>query len=155
MVDPKGDIQETPGVRWPDPHPDDPNDRSEGDEDDMERIIEQLKSLRVGKILEEYDLQNKIAALLDSAGIPYQREYRLGKGSRVDFLAESGVAIEVKKGKPNRTQLVGQVDRYAAYGNVEAVIIVIETSLRMPITHAANGKRCVVVGLQRLWGISL
>lgn len=123
-------------------------------EDTMERIIEALKSLRVGKILEEYDLQNQIAMLLDKARIPYQREYRLGKGSRVDFLAD-GVAIEVKKGKPNRTQLVAQLNRYASYEVVEAVVIVVETSLREPITQAANGKPCRVVGLQRLWGIAL
>jgi hypothetical protein len=120
----------------------------------MERIMEALRSLRVGKVLEEYDLQDQIAAVLDGAGIDYQREYRLGKGSRVDFLA-AGVAIEVKKGKPNRSQLLNQIDRYAAYGCVDAVVIVVETSLRVPITYAANGKRCNVVGLQKLWGIAL
>ncbi len=121
----------------------------------MERIIEALRSLRVGKILEEYDLQNQIAALLDGIGIAYQREYRLGKGSRADFLADGGVVIEVKKGKPNRTELVRQIDRYAAYEHITAVVIVVETSLRIPITQTANGKPCAVIGLQKLWGIAL
>jgi hypothetical protein len=121
----------------------------------MERIIEILKSLRVTRILEEYDLQNQIAVLFDQMGVYYTREYHLGRGSRVDFLTESGVAIEVKKGKPNRSQLVQQIERYAGYECVRAIIIVVETSLRTPITRTRNAKPCAVIGLQKLWGIAI
>jgi len=121
----------------------------------VEGVVNSLMSLRVGKIFEEYDLQNKIAELFDKDGIRYEKEYQLGSGSRVDFLTECGVAVEVKKGKPNRTRLVEQINRYAQYEEVKAVVIVVETSLRDPITETANAKKCAVVGLQKLWGIAL
>jgi cobalamin biosynthesis Mg chelatase CobN len=61
------------------------------------------------------------------------------------------VAVEVKKGKPNRTRLVDQINRYAEYEEVKAIVIVVETSLRIPVTQTTNGKPCAVVGLQKLW----
>jgi len=121
----------------------------------LEEIIKAIKQLRVGKIIEEYELQAAIADIFNKSGIIYTKEYRLGPGSRVDFLTQSGVAVEVKKGKPNRTQLVNQINRYAEYPEIKAIVIVVETSLRIPVTKAANGKPCSVVGLQKLWGIAL
>jgi hypothetical protein len=121
----------------------------------MDEVIAALQALRIEKNLEEYDLQDKIAGIFNSAGIGYEKERKLGAGSRVDFLTQSRVAVEVKKGKPNRTRLAVQINRYAEYPDVEAVVIVVETSLRLPITRTDNGKPCAVVGLQKLWGIAL
>jgi hypothetical protein len=121
----------------------------------MESIINALKSMRIGKIVLEYDLQCKIAEALDKHGIQYMKEYVLGWGNRVDFLTVSGVVIEVKKGKPNRTRLAAQINRYAEFSFVTAVVIVVETSLRDPIKSTDNGKPCDVLGLQKLWGIAL
>lgn len=120
----------------------------------MDEVVRALKTLRVGKIIEEYDLQERIARALFQADISYKKEYSLGPGARVDFLTDSGVAIEVKKGKPNRTRLFDQIKKYAEFKEVEAVIIVVETSLRIPIRDV-GGKPCVVMGLQKLWGIAL
>lgn len=120
----------------------------------MQKVVDALHTLRIGKMTAEFDLQNKIAEAFDKAGIPYKREYVLGRGSRVDFLA-TGVAVEVKKGKPNRAKLVEQIEKYAQYEEVEAVVIVVETSLFHPIKATSNGKPCSVVGLQKLWGIAL
>ena len=121
----------------------------------MEEVLNAIKQLRVGKIFEEYELQAAIADTLDKSGIIYTKEYRLGPGSRVDFLTQSGVAVEVKKGKPNRTRLIEQINRYAEYSEVKTVVIVVETSLRTPVTRTTNGKPCSVIGLQKLWGIAL
>lgn len=118
-------------------------------------VIDALKTLRVGKTITEFDLQNKIAEAFVAANIPFEREYVLGSGSRVDFFANGGVAVEVKKGKPNRAKLVQQIEKYAQYEEVSAVVIVVETSLRIPIKTTGNGKPCAVVGLQKLWGIAL
>lgn len=122
---------------------------------DIEKVISAIETLRVGKIIEEYDLQDKIAKVFDATGIEYQKEFRLGAGNRVDFLTDDGIAVEVKKGKPNRERLMFQISRYAQFEEVQAVIIVVETSLRFPITQSYNGKPCSVVGLQKLWGIAL
>lgn len=120
----------------------------------MEEVVRSLSGLRVGKIIEEYDLQERIARALFQADIPFKKEFKLGRGSRVDFLTGDGVAIEVKKGKPNRTRLVEQINQYARYQEVKAIIIVVETSLRIPIRES-GGKPCTVMGLQKLWGIAL
>lgn len=122
---------------------------------ELKRVTESLQSLRVGKIFDEYELQAKIAAQFDKKKIPYNKEHQLGRGSRVDFLTESGIAVEVKKGKPNRTQLVEQIERYAKFEEVKAVVIVVETSLRVPIELPRSSKPCKVIGLQKLWGIAL
>lgn len=122
---------------------------------DIVKVLSAINTLRVGKIIEEYDLQDKIAKAFDSAGIEYQKEYRLGAGNRVDFLTGDGIAIEVKKGKPNRERLVYQINRYAEFEEVKAIIIVVETSIRFPISRTYNGKPCFVIGLQKLWGIAL
>lgn len=121
----------------------------------MDRIISALKTLRIGVIEEEFDLHGKIAAAFREQGIPFQREFVLGQGDRIDFLTEDGTGIEVKKGKPNRTRLIEQIDRYAQHAEIRAVVIVVETSLRFPIKSTPNGKPCAVVGLQKLWGIAL
>ena len=121
----------------------------------MEDVMIALKSLRIGVIYEEYDLQKRIAEIFDGAGIKYEKECPLGPGNRVDFLTQNGVAVEVKKGKPNRSKLEQQVNRYAGFHTVKAVVIVVETSLRMPITITGNGKPCAVLGLQKLWGVAL
>ena len=120
----------------------------------MEKIIEALKTLRVGTGLSEAEIHNEIAKALDANDVCYFHEYVLGPRCRVDFYID-GVAIEVKKGKPNRTQLAMQINRYAEFDIVDAVIIVVETSLYNPISRTWNGKPCHVLGLQKLWGIAL
>lgn len=121
----------------------------------MEQVLQALSKLRIGVAIEEQDIQLEIAQVFSEADIPYCREYKLGPGNRIDFLTQSGIGVEVKKAKPNRTRLVDQINRYAEYKKVKAVVIVVETSLRIPVTKTANGKPCTVLGLQKLWGIAL
>lgn len=121
----------------------------------MESVLQALRTIRIGKILDEYALQTQMARAFDEAGILYEKERKLGRGSRVDFLAAGGIAVEAKKGKPNRARLEQQISRYAEFDEVRAVVIVVETSLGVPIKAARNGKPCAVMGLQKLWGIAL
>ena len=116
-------------------------------------VVKTLQKLRIKVVSVEYDLQNEISNLLSDAGISFQKEYRLGKGSRVDFLTSSGVAIEVKKGKPNRLSVINQLQKYAEFDEVKSIILIIETSLTVP--KEINGKPCVSVGLRKLWGIAI
>jgi hypothetical protein len=122
-------------------------------EEELTAVVTTLKRLRVDKVTMEYELQNQIAKILDTAGIGYEREYQLGPRNRVDFLTEHGIAIEVKKGKPNKAQVISQLERYAKHSQVKAVILCIETSLNIPKT--IKGKPCIAFGLQKLWGIAI
>ncbi|NMA36754.1 MAG: hypothetical protein GX942_00450 [Papillibacter sp.] len=122
---------------------------------DMEKILAALKNLRIGMVIEEYDLQASVAEVLTAYGIAYKKEYYLGLGNRVDFMTEDGIAIEIKKGKPNRTRLINQIERYAVFDEVAGIIVVVETSLRIPPTKTISGKPCAILGLKKLWGIAL
>lgn len=117
------------------------------------KICKAISSIRVIYVGMEYDLQATVAAALQDAGILFQKEYQLGHGNRVDFFVD-GVVIEIKKGKPNRTRVMEQIRRYAGFKCVEAVVVVVQSSLQVPIEEV-GGKPCKVIGLQKLWGIAL
>lgn len=124
----------------------------------MEKIIQALSKLRINPVNEEYDLQAEIAKALRDAHISYSKEYKLGKRNRVDFLTGSafdsaGVVIEVKKGKPNKAQVIGQLKRYAGFYEVKGIVLVVEKNLDIP--REINGKPCISFGLNKLWGIAL
>lgn len=119
----------------------------------VEEIANILSELRINVATDEYEIQNQIGQLLIENGIPHTKEYRLGPRNRVDFMTSDGLAIEVKKGKPNKAQVYRQLDRYTSFDAVKAIILVVETSLYFP--SEINGKPCVSFGLHKLWGIAL
>ena len=119
----------------------------------MQRIIEALNKLRTNPVNDEYVLQIEIARLLCLSRITFQREYMLGPRNRVDFITDNGIVIEVKKGKPNKTQVINQLRRYAAFPKVKGIILVVEKNLDIP--REINGKPCRSFGLNKLWGIAL
>ena len=119
----------------------------------MDKIIEVLRKLRVNPVNVEYDLQQEIANILKENHIPYSKEYQLGPRNRVDFLAGTGIVIEVKKGKPGKVQVVKQLERYASFDMVSGIVLVVEKNLDIP--RKINGKPCVSLGLNKLWGIAL
>ncbi|MHB1420744.1 MAG: hypothetical protein ACYCX4_14385 [Bacillota bacterium] len=119
----------------------------------MQRIINALSQLRIPVVLEEYDLQKMVAEELSKAQIGFDKEYRLGPRNRIDFLTDDGIGIEIKKGKPNKTQVTKQLKRYAASKEIKAIICVVERNLDLPKT--IQGKRCMSFGLNKQWGIAL
>lgn len=120
----------------------------------MQNIIKVLSNLRTNPVNEEYDLQMAIANVLDDSKISYEKECWLGPRNRVDFLIlKDGIAIEVKKGKPNRVQVIQQLGRYAEFDKVNGIILVIERNMDIP--REINGKPCISFGLNKLWGIAL
>ena len=122
-------------------------------EDAAERVLKVLRNIRTGVTIEEYSLQDMIADLLMASGLSFKKEYRLAPRNRIDFLVEGGVGIEVKKGKPNRTNVARQLERYAAFGDINTIILVVERTVDIPAR--INGKRCILFGLNRLWGVAL
>jgi len=120
----------------------------------MDRIIAALSQLRINPVNEEYDLQREIGIVLTYAKISYENEFRLGPRNRVDFLTfNEGIAIEVKKGKPNKQQVITQIKRYITFPEVRGIVLVVEKNLDIP--KEINGKPCVSFGLNKLWGIAL
>lgn len=117
----------------------------------MADVLAALRHLRIQVAAEEFDLHLQVARCLDAAGLPYQREYRLGPGNRIDFFV-GGIGVEVKKGKPNAGSVLGQLTRYAASPEVIGLILVIERYLDVPAQIA--GKPCASLGLRKQWGVA-
>ena len=118
----------------------------------MNDIITAIMKLRINPVIEEYELQIKIADVLEREGLSFKKEYKLAPRNRVDFFID-GIVIEVKKGKPYGRQVIEQVRRYSEYEEVKGVILVVEKNLDLP--REVNGKPCMSLGLNKLWGIAL
>ena len=117
------------------------------------KTLKALQLIRVNLVRDEFLLQNIIAKALDNAEITYSKEHKLAPRNRIDFLVDGGIGIEVKKGKPYTRQVIGQLERYTAFPEITAIILVVERNLDMP--KEINGKKCYSFGLNKLWGIAL
>ncbi len=118
----------------------------------LQRVKAAIESLRAPVAMAEYDLHLEVARVLAEHGFVYTHEARILPRCRLDFLTE-GVGIEIKRGRPNRTSLLRQLERYAASPLVECLLVVCEHGF--PLPEAIQGKPCLCISLRRLWGISV
>lgn len=77
------------------------------------------------------------------------REHRLGPGDRPDFLVDGRIVIEVKGPRHQASAVLRQLARYAAYPEVETIILATSRAMHMPAT--IGGKKVVVLNLGRAW----
>jgi hypothetical protein len=120
----------------------------------LDQVTKAMATLRVHSVGVEAELQQQIAGVLDDVGIRYGREVTIGPRSRVDFLVEGGVVIEVKMGKPNSSQVIHQLTRYAEFEAVQALVLVVERNVYwLPESIAEKPVR--YVSLSRNWGVAL
>lgn len=120
----------------------------------LENIISLVKSIRINPVKQESNLSDLIKDVLVEGGVQCEREVAVCKGARVDLLTEDGVAIEVKRGKPNSRRVSEQICRYAENENVKAVILVSERGLVHHLSEA-NGKPVRYVALSHNWGMTV
>ena len=92
------------------------------------------------------------AALVES-GSPCAHEVSLAPRCRIDLVCPGGIGIEIKRGQPDRKRIVMQLTRYAACGQISALILVTERTVAVP--NRIHGKPISCVCLNRLWGIAL
>jgi hypothetical protein len=97
----------------------------------------------------ESDLQDAVAELLARNGIAYEREVRLSKRDRVDFMVDGDIALELKV-KTSGTALTSQVLRYAEHWRVKAIVVAGTTHHVRNVVVSANGKPVFPVQL-RAW----
>lgn len=118
----------------------------------LHRLTRALSSLRIPLTESEYQLHDCIAAALCSGGFVIRHEEKLGPRCRIDFWVD-GIGIEVKRGKPQKAALIRQCSRYLASDRLEALILVLDTSVSLP--RELEGKPLITFGLNKLWGIAL
>lgn len=118
-------------------------------------VLGVLRGIRAPLITRETSLHELVADALAGAGVAFEREVRLGPRERIDFLAEGGVGIECKKGKPNGPSLLRQITRYAAHERVVSIVVVTAWERHVRVPGEILGKPATVVGLNRNWGLAI
>lgn len=95
----------------------------------------------------EHDLQTGVAIAFRDGGIAHDREAKLSPQDRVDFLTESGVAVELKT-TGAVWEVMRQLQRYASSERVEAVVLVTTAAkhLQLPAAVLSKPLHVVLVG---------
>ena len=97
----------------------------------------------------EYDLQAGIAKLLIDEGVVFEREVRINRQDRLDFLTKEGIAIEVKV-DGTLTSVTRQLYRYAGRPEVRHLILVTTRTKHRQIPRVINTKPVYLVELSPL-----
>lgn len=98
------------------------------------------------RFVTEAQMQAAVAAALTAAGYVFTPQARLGDRERPDFLAAGGIALELKVAG-TAAALQRQVTRYAAHGEVSAVVVVTSRVRHRGLPPFINGKPVLVVFL--------
>jgi hypothetical protein len=118
----------------------------------MGQAVAAIRGIRIQPAVDEFQIHAAIKSAFLSHGIGFDYERKLAPRNRIDFLTHEGVGVEVKKGKPNSSQVLQQLQRYSVFPEVESIILVIERYQDVP--NEVNGKPCMSIGLNKLWGIA-
>lgn len=87
-----------------------------------DRLVDALVQCRfVGS--DEYALQDGVGATLVALGVTFEPEAVLSAGSRIDFLADPDVGIEVKTAGSSLA-VARQLKRYAECGQIGSLVLV-------------------------------
>ena len=120
--------------------------------EETEAVLAALRGIRCGAACTEEELHGLALAALEAAGLSPRHEVRLGPRCRIDVMCGS-IGIEIKKSRPQRAALLRQLARYAACDQVAQLVVIAPRGVDLPRTVC--GKRVTMLGLERLWGISL
>ena len=119
--------------------------------DGLDAVLGALQSIRCGAACTEEELHAQVLGSLSAAGLSPRHEVRLGPRCRIDVMCGS-IGIEIKKSRPQRAALLRQLARYAACDQVAQLVVI---APRGDLPRTVCGKRVTMLGLERLWGISL
>ena len=125
-----------------------------GGEVDVGVVKELLRGVMLNPVRLESNIVEEIEKVFRENGIRYQREAKIAPRCRVDLLVDGGIAVEVKKGKPNVKSVMAQVERYALSDMVTALVLVSERGLWGHITES-NGKAVEYIALSENWGLTV
>lgn len=119
---------------------------------DPQSIAKLIKSIRFPFLVEEYQIHEKIAEIFSQNHLDFVHEYKLGPYARIDFFVD-GVGIEVKKGKQSYKSLLAQLKKYAAYPDICAIIVVVQSAVKLPAKIVNKPIFCIP--LYQSWSVSL
>ena len=121
-------------------------------------LVRLLSRTRVDLSTEKV-MQSGIAVALASAGIPFEREYRLSAEDIPDFLIPcpraltQWIAVECKLksrgGGPRKIDIYRQIERYARHAEIAAFILASNLSMGLPTE--IDGKPVYAASLSKGW----
>lgn len=97
----------------------------------------------------EAELQDGIEQVLESAGIPHEREVRLTSGDRIDFMIAGRTGLEVKV-DGGISALTRQLHRYAQVDAVEEILVVTSRARHANLPTVLSGTPVRVYALPAL-----
>jgi hypothetical protein len=118
----------------------------------IDNVMAALRQIRASVVCEEHEIVQIVANHLIAAEITFFREYKLGPRNRIDFFVPGGIGIEIKKGRPPHALLISQLERYTSFDAIKFVILVVERKATIP--GDINGKPCILMALNKLWGVA-
>ena len=119
---------------------------------EFERTMAAIKTMRIGAADTEEAIHAQAARAFENAGLAAEHEVRLASRCRIDFMIGT-TGIEIKKKRPQRTELLAQLARYAACERVETLLVLAPRGVDLP--EKIGGKPVTMMSLEKLWGISL
>jgi len=93
----------------------------------------------------EFELQNGIEEVLKDSSFDYEREVRLSKEDRVDFLVDR-IGIEIKI-DGSTTELLRQLARYAKHEKIKCLVVVTSRSRLTSLPERLGGKPILTVNV--------
>lgn len=111
-------------------------------------VLAALRGSRID-LTDEKRAQVDVAALLEGARIPFEREKRLGAAAVLDFFVASRLALEVKMNRSVPSTIYRQVERYCRLDEVRGLLLVTNRAMGLPGTIA--GKPAFYLSLGRSW----
>lgn len=112
-----------------------------------EELIDKLRPYKFD-LTNEKRLQLEIWKILGDT-IHIVPEYRLDKGSVIDFLLPTlSIGLEVKI-KGSSTSIYRQCIKYCEYDEIQSLILITNKSMGLPET--INGKKCYLMSLGKAW----
>jgi hypothetical protein len=107
-------------------------------------LVRFLRRVRM-RVSNEAALQQSIEEALAGNDIPYEREVRLSAAERIDFMV-GGIGIEAKC-RYSKRSIFRQLERYAARGEITALILITGTAMGLPAE--IGGKPVFIVSTGR------
>lgn len=104
-----------------------------------EQIVSVLRMYRI-PLYPEVECQNAVGSILKEHSINFEKEFKLSVKSRIDFLCEGGVGIEIKVGG-RTSDVFRQLKRYEAEPQIQELILITRKVVR--VTGAMFTKKFV------------
>ncbi len=117
----------------------------------LNKVLAALRTIRAPVATDEYDLHKIAQDALARNGLTTVHEALLGPRCRIDLLV-GRVGIEIKRGKPTRSTLIRQLQRYADTGKLDAIVVLSEYTAGLP--DKICGVTIEEISAFKLWGLA-